>query len=320
MGGVLGYPISRLGYPVVPLRLYLGLLLALPFFTFLAVMAHVRFGWCTLPRQLYLVSGIVAGVFGGYAEAFLVTKMLKKDVEVVAWFLIPLGLVVWLLPTAYVYLVLGDQEFLPFCTYFLLPSIAIAEVTNGFLFRRFEKEEKVRVYSFMSFVPYPKYWIETPETLETELYGFLEAVADKDTTWVLYYGRYAKQLEKLVERLSEGNDKIATKISQIKELTTQLLDENTKFYRKGIRITSVFTATCVLWIVLVFYVVGNNYFGVPPQYGGTIIFSLFPLILVYAFIKRRILTRDYEKTVQTVFAKTNSKTQNTIKEILDLMS
>ena len=37
--GVLGYPVSRLGYPVVLFRLYFGLILALPFFTFLAVMA-----------------------------------------------------------------------------------------------------------------------------------------------------------------------------------------------------------------------------------------------------------------------------------------
>lgn len=38
-GGVLGYPVSRLGYPVVLFRLYFGLIITLPFFMFLAVMA-----------------------------------------------------------------------------------------------------------------------------------------------------------------------------------------------------------------------------------------------------------------------------------------
>ena len=163
-GGVLSYPISRLGYPVVPLRLYFGLIFLLPFFTFLAIMAHIRFGWFIFHRQLYSILGLVAGIFGGCAEAFFVTKRLKTEVEVVAWFLIPLGLVVWLSPMTYVYLVLGVGELIPFATYFLLPSLAIATVTSGFLFRRFEKREKARVFTFFlgRYVPYPKYWIETP--------------------------------------------------------------------------------------------------------------------------------------------------------------
>jgi hypothetical protein len=325
-GGVLGYPISRLGYPVVPLRLYFGLIFLSPFFTFLAIMAHIRFGWFTFHRQLYSILGLAAGVFGGYAEAFFVTKRLRREVEVVAWFLIPLGLVVWLPPIAYVYLVLGVGEFLPFATYFLLPSFAIAAVTSGFVFRRFEKREKARVFAFFmgGYVPYPKYWIETPETLEIELHGFLEAVADKNASWMLYYGRYAKQLKKLVEELSERSDKVGKRISEIRELTTHLLDENMKFYRKGIKITLIFAAGCVLWLALMFFAAANNYFYIPQKYGNQvslITFGLpFLLIFAYVFIKRKALTRDYEETVQTIMKKADPKTQNTIKDLLRLMA
>ena len=152
--GFLGYPISRLGYPVVPLRLYIGLIFALPFFLFLAIMAHIRFDWFTPLRQLYFILGTVAGISGGYAEALFVTRRLKREGEVVAWLLIPLGLI-WLLPTVYVYSYFSADEFLPFCTYFFLPSFAIAAVTGGFLFRRFEKRERVQVFTF--FWMYPKY-------------------------------------------------------------------------------------------------------------------------------------------------------------------
>lgn len=322
---VLGYPLSRLGYPVVPLRLYFGLIFVLPFFTFLAVMAHIRFDWFTFHRQLYFISGVAAGVLGGYVEASFVTKKLKKEVEVVAWFLIPLGLVVWLLPMAYVYLFLGTEEFLPFATYFLLPSIAIVMVTSGFLFRRFERKEKVRVFAFFltRYVPYPKYWIETPETLEIELYSFLEAVAERNTSWMLYYGRYAEKLKKLVEKLSERSDKVGKKFSEIKELTTRLLDENMKLYRKGIRIALIFVVSCVLWIALMMFAAAHNFFYISQKYGThveLILFGMpFLLILAYLFIRPRALTAKYKKTVQATLSKINPETENAIKDVLELM-
>jgi len=116
--GFLGHPIFRLGYPVVPLRLHFGLIIVLPFFTFLAVMVHINFGWFNFIRQLYLISGLLIGIAGGFSEAFFVTRRLKKEVEVVAWFLISLSFIFWLLPTAFIYLYFGSKEFLPSCAYF----------------------------------------------------------------------------------------------------------------------------------------------------------------------------------------------------------
>lgn len=171
-------------------------------------------------------------------------------------------------------------------------------------------------------MPYPKYWIETPETLEIELYSFLEAVAEKNTSWMFYYGRYREKLKKLVEKLSERSDKVGKKFSEIKELTTRLLDENMKFYRKGIRIVLIFVVSCVLWIALMMFAAANNFFYISEKYGThveLILFGLpFLLILVYPFIRRKTLTKEYEKTVQTVLGKLNLKTQTTIKDVLEL--
>jgi hypothetical protein len=316
-----GYPLSRLGYPVVPLRLYFGLFFTLPFFAFLAFVAHVRFGWFTSLRQLYLVIGTALGLLGGYVEASLVTKRLREKVELVAWFLIPLGLVIWLLPLVYVYSVVGGEELLPFSVYFLFSSIEAASITNGFLYRRFEKMEGVRVFCFIPYVPYPKYWIETPKTLEIELYGFFESMAQKDTSWILYYGRYAKQLRELLIKLSKREDELGKKISEIKELSLHLLDKIVEFNRKGLRVALTFVMSCVLWIILVFYTVVNNYFGMQPQYVGTVIFAvIFPLIFIYTFMKRRNLTRDYERVVQKILEEINLQTQTAIKEVLRLLS
>ncbi len=44
----------------------------------------------------------------------------------------------------------------------------------------------------------------------------------------------------------------------------------------------------------------------------------FLLIFVYPVIKRKTLTKDYEKAVQTILGKINLKTQTAIKEVLEL--
>ena len=322
--GVLGYPLSRLGYPVVPLRLYIGLIFALPFFLSLAVMAHIKFDWFTPLRQLYFILGIAAGISGGFTEGLFVTRRLKREGEAVAWLLIPLGLVIWLLPTAYLYSSLGADEFLPFCTYFLLPSIAVAAITSGFQFRRFEKREKVQVFTFFltGYVPYPKYWIETPETLENELYGFLEAMVDRDPSWMLYYGRYAERLKKLMGKLSERSDKLGKKVSEIKELTERLLDQSIRFHRKGRRTTWIFMAGCVLWLVLMFFAATKNYFDIPQKYGKLVDLITFTtpflLIFAYPFIRRRALTVEYKKAVQAELDKIG-EAEAEIKEVLRLI-
>ena len=315
---MLGYPLSRLGYPVTIMRLF-GFFLTLFFFSFLLYAATLRHDQFTSARQLYLPAGIITGALSGFAEAKVVTKKLKEDIEIVAWSLLPIA-VLWALPFGMVLYFFGSEELLPFATYFLLPSIPAALGTSSLLFRRFEKKEHVQVFMFVYGY---KFWIETPQTLKIELYGFLEAVADKNTSWMLYYGKYAEKLKRLVEKLSERIDKIGTKMSEIKELTTRLLDENMKFYRKGIRIVCVFVASCVLWIALMMFAAANNYFDISQKYGThveLILFGMpFLLIFVYPFIKRKTLTRDYEKTVQNILGKTNLQTQTTIKDVLELM-
>jgi hypothetical protein len=325
MSEVSCYPITRLGYPVVPLRLYLGLIFVLPFFTFLAVMAHIRFGWFINHRWLYLLSGIIAGILGGYIEAYLVTERLKKEVEVVAWFLIPVSLIFWLLPTAYIYLSFGYGEFLPFATYFLFPSLTSWMVTSGFIFRRFENEEKVRVFTFFlgRYVPYPKYWIETPETLEIELYGFLEAVAEKDVSWLLYYGKYAEQMKNLLEKISEKGGNAGKRFSSFKEPVMELLEVIRRFNQKRNKITRIFIGSLFLWITLMMLAAANNFFDIPQKYGGHIylitIVTSFLLIFAYPLLKNRTLNSKYHKAAREIFSKIDSETETTIKDVLKQM-
>jgi hypothetical protein len=283
-------------------------------------MAHIKFGWFTPLRQLYFILGTIAGIFGGFAEAFFVTSRLRREGEVVAWLLMPLGLI-WLLPTAYIYLSFNADELLPFGTYFFLPSLAIAAVTGGFQFRRFEKREKVQVFTF--FWMYPKYWIETPETLENELYGLLEATVDRDLSWMLYYGRHAERLKELTEKLSERSDEVGKRFSEIKEFTARLLDQNIEFYRKGRKTTWIFAASCVLWLILMFFAAANNYFDIPQKYGNLAYLVTFttPFLLVFAypFIRRRTLTTEYKKAIQVELDKIDVKSEATIKEFLRLL-
>lgn len=320
-GGFLGYPISRLGYPVVLLRLHFGLIIVLPFFTFLAVMAHINFGWFNFTRQLYLISGLFIGIAGGISEAFLVIRKLKEEVEVVAWFLIPLSFIFWLLPTVFIYLYFGSKEFLPFCAYFLLPSFAVALVTNGFVFYKFEKREKVRVFTFFlsRYVPYPKYWMEFPETLEIKFYGFLDAVAEKDFSWMLHYGRYADQLKIFVEEFSKRSDEFGKEILGVKELLKRFLDEIRSFNQDQRRVSLIFVGSCFVWIAFLFYVAANNWFGVLQKYGSYAIFIFYlPLFLIFAYpaMKRKTLKKNYYKTIKAIFGEIDPKVQSKIKNIL----
>jgi len=325
-GGVLGYPIGRFGYPVVPLRLYLGLLFMLPFFSFLAVVAHLRFNWFTFYRQLYLLAGVLAGILGGYTEAFLISEKLKKNVEVVAWFLIPFGLAVWFVPTALVYLFMGADEFLPFAAYFILPSAAIAAITSGYKFRSFEKKAGVRVFAFFltRYVPYPKYWIETPETLELELYGFLEAIGTNDAFWMLYYGKYAQQLKKLVEKLSQRGDKLGRRISRIKEPTSKLLDEIMRFNREQRRVLMPFGIGTILWMASIFFAAANNYLETLLEYGRHVYFTvvIMPLLLIfgYALVKRRSLLRSYERNIKMRLNEIDIESKIIIKDVMKLLT
>ena len=322
-GTIGGYPVSRLGIPVVPLRLFFGLIFTLPIFSFFAVMVHIRFGWFVFHRQVYVILGAIVGVLTGYLEASFISEKLRKEIETVAWFLLPLGLITWVLPLACIYFFVGANEFLPFGVYYFFPSIEAFSITSGILFRRFEKKQNVKVFMFFfPRVPYPKYWIETPKTLKIELFGFLDAMADKEISWALYYGKYAKQLKSLIQKLPERKHEVNVKVLKAKELIENLLDEIIKFNQESLKIAITFVASCAAYIAYMFFAVANNYFGAPQTYGPAAVFLIllipFILILVYPFLKRRKLTKEYERKSRFILDKIDAESLAVIKDLVKL--
>jgi len=237
---VLGYPLSRLGYPVVIMRLF-GFFLSLFFFSFLLYTATLRRDWFVSWRLLYLPAGIVAGALGGFIEAKVVIRKLKEDVEIVAWSLLPAA-VLWTLPFGIVLYFFGGEELLPFAAYFFLPSIPAALGTSSLLFRRFERKEGVQVFMFVYGY---KFWIETPADLSVEFAGFVDAVISEDFSWVLYYGRHSDGLEEKIKEIPK-NEIGSDAMDFLLRVLNLVGDCNKKRFRSAL----IFTIFNVCWLVV----------------------------------------------------------------------
>ena len=266
---MLGYPLSRLGYPVTMMRLF-GFFLTLFFFSFLLYAATLRHDWFTSARQLYLPAGIATGALGGFVEAKVVTRKLKEDVEIVAWSLLPVA-VLWALP--FVLYFFGSEELLPFATYFFLPSIPAALGTSGLFFRRFERKERVRVFMFVYGY---KFWIETPVDLSIELAGFVDAVISKGFSWVSYYGRHSDGLKEKIKEIPKHEIQTDT-MDFLLRILNLVRDHHKKRFRTGL----IFTIFNVCWlIVLAIISFASASFGIWETYGVQIAVS----VMMFAFI------------------------------------
>jgi len=58
---------------------------------------------------------------------------------------------------------------------------------------------------------------------------FLEAVAGKDVSLLLYHGKYAEQMKNLVEKISEKDGDAGKRFSSFKEPVMELLEVITRF-------------------------------------------------------------------------------------------
>ncbi len=167
---------SKIPVPIGQMRLVGSIFMASASGFFILVVS-TTLGWFTSTRQIYLVFGVVAGVCLGVLETSLVIPKLVKNTETFVWQVVPIGTAVLGLPLLLVTVFFGVSEYLPFAVYTYFPLIAATGATSGWYFIKFEKENKV--YVFTSYFGF-KYW--TQQTLDgNELfYYFLRDVASKD--------------------------------------------------------------------------------------------------------------------------------------------
>jgi hypothetical protein len=135
------------------------------------------FGLFTLPRLVYLLFGVAAGLLLGILETSLVTSKLADNTECFIWQVVPFGVALFGLPLLLVITVFGVSEYLPFGVYAFFPLLTTAAAISGWGFRKFEQENKVN--AFMSYFGFA-YWTQ-PALNHNELFCyFLKDVASKD--------------------------------------------------------------------------------------------------------------------------------------------
>ena len=107
-----------------------------------------------------------------------------------------------------------------------------------------------------------------------------------------------------------------------KELIENLLDEIIKFNQESLKIAITFVASCAAYIAYTFFAVANNYFEAPQTYGPAAVFLMlllpFILILVYPFLKRKKLTKEYERKSRFILDKIDAESLAVIKDLVKL--
>ena len=167
---------GRIAVPIGQVRLFGSMVMALASGFFIFVVS-TNLGWFTLTRQIYLVFGVVAGFLLGFLETSLVIQKLAENTETFVWQIAPIGLALFGLPLLLVTALFGVSEYSPFAAYAYFPLITAAGATSGWYFIKFEKENKVHVFtSYFGF----KYWTQPALTRSELFYYFMRDVASKN--------------------------------------------------------------------------------------------------------------------------------------------
>jgi len=193
------YSLSRVGYPVAKIRLFMSIIAAV-FFGFLLYSASVNLKWFTILRGFYLLLGIVEGLLIGELEARIVTSKLMRETEMITWQILPITAVLFGLPLSLAVTFFGVPEFLPFAAYLMLPFVPVYYATSGWRFHKFERQNKVQVFMFVYGL---KYWTEPIVSESDRFYHFMRNVASKDSFSILSQTGYSK---KLIATLEERQD------------------------------------------------------------------------------------------------------------------
>lgn len=242
--------LGHIGYPVAKMRLLISIIAGV-FFGFLLYSASVNLKWFTIIRGFYLLLGIVEGMLIGELEARIVARKLIRDMETMAWQILPINAILFGLPLLLAIMVFGVSEFLPFVAYLILPFVPVFYATSGWHFNKFEKQNKVRVFMFVYGL---KYWTEPIVGNSDRLYHFIRDVASKDSFSILSQAGYSKRLMAALEERQDIGPSARKALSNI-------LEAMSKHRRQMLIVFVVFLVSCSLLIVYLLTLVSTNTFG-----------------------------------------------------------
>jgi len=310
------HSLCLLGYPVAKFRLYWSVVVAI-FFFFLLYSASAKLGWLTPTRAFYLILGFVEGILIGQLEAKIVTNELVNKTETIAWQMLPINVVLSGLPLLLAIHFFGVLEILPFAAYFVFPFLPTFLATSGWLYNKFEKQNKVQI--FMFFYGF-KYWIEPVFDINDEFAHFIEAVKSKDHFAILGQAGYSKRLMAMLEERQEIE-------SSTKNFLSQVLETIKRYQRHSLTIASVFIVSCFILIIYFFVLASTNSFGLVEVESGRIvsgqaialILGCIPTFALFVGVaaSRLLLKKKYQRRISTLLASTNLQTSANLKNLTE---
>jgi hypothetical protein len=132
----------------------------------------------------------------GWFESRTVIQGLTKNTKIIAWQILPVGVILFCLPLLLGKLFLADSEFLPFAGYLALPAVPALSAVSGWSFYRFERANQVQV--FVLFIGYSYY--RAPLIVDSNrLYHFIRHVESKDSYSLYQQIGYSRRLMAALE-------------------------------------------------------------------------------------------------------------------------
>jgi hypothetical protein len=257
------YPsLSRVGYPVAKIRLFMSIIAAV-FFGFLLYSASVNLKWFTIIRGFYLLLGIFEGLLIGGLEARIVIRKLIRDTETIVWQILPISAVSFGLPLLLAITFFGVSEFLPFVGYLVLSFVPVYYAISGWYFNKFEKQNKVRIFMFVYGV---KYWREPIPDAGDRFYQFVRNVVSKNSSSIWSQMGYSKRLMATLEERQDIEPSTRKALSNI-------LEAMNKYRRRMLTVFVVFVVSCPLLIVYLLVLVSTNTFGLVEIVNHRIVFG-----------------------------------------------
>jgi hypothetical protein len=191
----MSFPFRQASIPASQVRLTAACVTGVSFGVLL-FLASTNLGWLTPAPGLLIPLGILGGAIFGWFETRTVIQGLTKNTEIIAWQILPVGLVLFGLPLLLGKLFLADSAFLPFAGYLALPAIPALYLVSGWRFHQYEKKNEVQV--FVLFIGY-SYYRAPMITDSNRLYHFIRHVATRDHYSLWQQAGYSKRLMATLE-------------------------------------------------------------------------------------------------------------------------